>query len=1599
MSWQTYNAEAVAVFPYDSAKEHHLKVLGGDRLTCLKKCGQWVYARCNATSCVGICPLNRIAIISDEKESGNTFDLLVYEAQCLFGHVFSKYLVPTRHPDDRDMFVMDLVKRSLSMLPLNEGNRAIFAKNLDEIRKYFDQGEGKNAFQVHRRNKEYEILRTHDIRQGDMNWDNAQDAVKSDSIFPKTIDFRMAFTLKHKEDLRLVFRIYDNQKDELVSAPCDVLLPANTEEEQVLHFMNIEAVNSGNLVLVVRALTSKKFGVQGKGPWATEYVGVAVVNLKVGKDGDEAYLNCPFYTYPEGSQLEVPKLVLSQSPKVFRIDDMPSLVIKLSTFEGQLAAESPSDNGKVTTFKIPAAIAPGYHANSYFLKIENLQHKTKLKRTRVTVRVLDVTENKFLPIFKRTLDPTEFATVVQKGFVDMQIDEIADLDLDVIKEKKGKCYLLFEVQRTSRSKGDIHLSAYAFCELTTDEGVLIDYSVKKTLSLIKPQQAIMTVEDYANAVNVTGKSGGSELTFSARIHSSVCTSSEAVHKLIRYEEYKDELQKDGGALVQTVKKIDLATLCLFLDRLLLAIGHLVASGDEILKATALEAFVSILLSLDQPGALSKVHKHFFDHFISTQFTAEHSVYATFYHSLFEYIVKSLEIGDVTSGDATPAVDAEGESPMASVEGGESPMCSVGGDVNEGGLAEMNCKSCCRCLGYFLATISASLRLNREMKNEVNEAEFKQQVRDIFAKLANLMASTAESISISKSFVCRAVPLLRDVISDFFDENEGTELVINFIGSVKKCETPVNKGQISTHLLRLIRGVCEAQFFEKEQNMRLLVPIMLSNLTDIEGTKFKKEICQIVQMIFFAMMKSTLSFSDDAASLLQFIPLLLEMKMYNYFILILLYFCDASKVEAYILENKYKERLFNQLVDLVLNVAIGPSPTFFFFVTTGTLISLVSMSQKPQFDFVHRELHRLIASLASFYNAFLNVYESMPASDRLFFNRVYVVDLEPIAALLPSLLKSVPVESRFNASVLLPLFHFYVHQDNQQTRESILDGFFLLLDADFTQNKNFEKSENAIAIAMDSVSKSTQNISVLKQLFHQVRDKFGARKTQSVIESFLKRQSHLVGFMNDLNQFPNEKLYEDERATAIMSVLNTCKQNNDFLLFAHFASKLYELHLLMDNKTEAAESLVLAADIFKWDEKEMIPEGHGFPQQPKSERKRNLLHQAVKHFMESDFYERALDILGILKQYYEEIDFDYLELAELYKLEAKCWESVCNPERNILNRFYGVRFYGSKFSSYFKDTLYIYRRNGFFMNDQMMRELKEKFPDARIDPKPPSDEDLKDPELYYIHIFNVKPRDLDGFDPYLPPSELMVKQVCNISEFYSETPIRKRRDGDYGEFAEWHRHIYKYTTNLALQGPVRRAKVVTTSPVIELSPIECAVLDTNAKTIELMQKACMYWRCLHFHLPYNEMAVSSFSMLMSGIVNAAVNGGTKVFQDLFLEGPLKDEPLSRKHGPALKTAFADQLKAVDFALKIHPHVMSAQYQGLHENVVENFEKMREVMEPAIGKVDLDKPAKFGEIPPFDPEKVEKKASVVGIESQSSLRTLSQIGLGITLPPPE
>ncbi|KAH0788706.1 SH3 domain containing protein [Histomonas meleagridis] len=1241
MSWTKYEEKATAIHPFTPAQDEHLKVLTGDRLEITEKNGRWVKCKNLETSCVGICPIQCLQIASQNPQ--DNFSLLGVEVQYLFDYIFKTYF-PTKSPNENDMHILDLVKKVQSCYPPTESTRVQLALSIDDLRSAL----GLTQFQ---RDQFGNVITTHTTTKSLFSSDSSKDINKTKSAYTSQLEVTLSFTYTFNTELRLCFRLYDKQKNEVLSAPADIFLPANCEEKQTLKFINIEKNNFSSTAIVCRAFGITK---PGEGiPDLYEYKGIAASMLQPPKDfhtSADQHLQLQFHSMNEISQIDSVDAILNST---FGENDISPLSVQVNFLEYIDKAKNVTESNVIPTLSIPQNISTSLDANYTYVRIHLLHHKTKLKKTRVVLRVLDIEKKEYINCFEHTSDPSVFPSVVQKGSTDMKIDEIAAIKLDKNSDL-SKWIMIFEVQRPN--KGQVHLSSYAIESLLNNDNTLNESKDKK-LTLNKPTAQVMTPEDYINQfINTKTKSTGTggDLNISITSVSTDFTKNPTIYKILHWKDHVQELEEDN---VETPKDIEQVTLSIFMNRIFINLAEMMISKNPKLEQFSTNFFVKTLYEIDQ--SKSQLFKSFFDGFIETQFNPNNTVLSNLHTLFMKYIADAL------------------------------PSSSDNKNNNNGDEYSLgDCKICCRCLFHILSIISASLKMNTEIKNE---NQFKESVKIIFQRLGILMSIEDKTMIVFKSFVARSFPMLCDIALGYFQQNERIKLVIDFFN---------------------------ANAFKSDTNDDIVKQTRANN------------------------------------------------------------------------ENE-------KLLDLI------------------TLFDQTKPKVKKQ------------------------------GSD-LFFNN-------------------------------LNLFAQYIY---------------------------------------------------------------------------------------DLGRYPNQRQYEDERTTAIISVLNSCRNNNDFQLFPHFASKLYELHINLGNKVEAAEALIECSKILKWDDREHVSEGHGFPEQEKRERKRLILHKAVELYIESEFYEKALEVLEELLKYYQDYEENQIKISEVYELESKCYDLICNQERNILNRFYGVKFYGSKFDTYFKDKTFVYRRNGFFMNDQMMRDLKDKFPEAKVDPKPPSDEDLKDPNLYYIYVFNLKPKDLDNFDCYMPQSTLMVKSCCNIQEFYSETPIRIKREGNYGEFAEWHRNVITYNTEMPLQGIARRSTVIKTSPVKVMSPIECAIYDTNQKTLELMQKACMYWRCIRFKLKFNAVAVSSFSMLQNGIVNAAVNGGTKIFQELFLESDLRLEKINQLNAQKLKDAFADQLKAVNFALQVHYIVKSAQYNELHQNIVENFEEMKKQMEKAIGTINLTERATMFEIPPTD-----------------------------------
>jgi hypothetical protein len=481
-----------------------------------------------------------------------------------------------------------------------------------------------------------------------------------------------------------------------------------------------------------------------------------------------------------------------------------------------------------------------------------------------------------------------------------------------------------------------------------------------------------------------------------------------------------------------------------------------------------------------------------------------------------------------------------------------------------------------------------------------------------------------------------------------------------------------------------------------------------------------------------------------------------------------------------------------------------------------------------------------------------------------------------------------------------------------------------------------------------------------QLFKRTHQRFEKLAKKRGVVAFFNHVNELLSFHRAIS----ELTFEDEQISTALDYLHRCDVN-DRTMFPVFASFLYSLHISPDlnNRIEAAETLVMGAHNFTWNDRDLIAAGFDLPKQTRGERKFAMLMKAASLFMETQFYERAIEVLQDLRNSIPVVSGDYMKLRMITQRESECYDNMVIKDRPLLNRFYGVQFFG-RFSKFYPDgSLFVYRRGGFFMATQMIQELTARFPGATVDFVAPSPEELANPDIRYILVFNLKPRERKTkFDPLELPANVMYRSVCGIDEFFSETAVRIRRtDGKFNEMAEWYRRIVTYRTAHKLQGLARRLPLVQYGEPKLMLPVECAISDTNDKTIELMRCASLIWRNLRFGVTVELQSISALSLLLQGVVVAAVNGGTQIFIDLFLRGPLKDDPSVKPFAEALKDALRDQMKAIRFGLDIHAVVMKEPERALHETWESNFEDARVKAADILQVIDFAEPPVFGEIP--------------------------------------
>ena len=1494
-NWIPFQSSGIAIFPYESMIDNHLKLVCGDSLEITHKNGDWVRAKCLTTSCIGICPINHIQISGSAKQP---FDLLEYEARVVVNHIFTRILGNSCYYDEKDCKYIDLVQRILENLPIKASNRLQIAKYLDEFRDLA-------SLPSVARTNEGCIMRAHDLTIS-----NFSETVLKTSEFPKTVSISVTTKSNFSFDVKVSPMLYDTSKQEIITVPCDRVLFTGTTES-TFTFVNVDASLMNNIAFVLQVYKMETCN----DSYVFELIGMSAEQLNTPnrefKTGHPLEINLELFTAQNSSDLTKTN-ILQKSEKIHSSGFSLDILVNATDTPGAAVYKPETIN----TLKPPINIDYTFNRNSIIISPISLTLPKRMNKIRMSLRILNFSEHFWVSSFAQAVvSNTYYLETIQysSSSTEFSFRQNIEASLGTENIQINNLMIVFLVDVPSDETAPRYI---AVMNVSDQDEVLNVGNFEIPLNVISPEDLNSGNNLISIAEQNKFKKTDTTLKLEIKCLSTLHTSYPIVKKILNTKT-EDDLQVISENLTK-FDSIPSPTFELFLHRFFSVISMIIAKGDDEKKSVTVKALISLFMKIDT--SRNEKIKRFFEDYLNQKFDENNSYLAEIHGPLLSYVAESFpdEYDNIEDGQTVKVVS--------------------------------------RCLSYILSFVNKSLELSKQLDNKVDESQFSKSLHSIFSKLTKMMVCTNPIALINKSFVIRIFPVLCNVIHSALPPKVASDLAISFIKSIAD-----DKSQAVIKLrYKMYREICQTTFFQSEKVRQTFLPFLVDCLSEeIKKDKncFQTEIYPTIVILFFVLMRTSSNFSSSFACLTPFVPEILEEPTNFTFLVTMIYFADFNFVQRIIKESVDPTEMFSKLLEIVRKVLVSSPPPYIFFISALVFVEVVKITKVSTIT-LNVELARMVEMVSSFCTDFLSELGHINPFDQALYTRLYAVDLSPVAAQLPVLLKRAPPESRFNTDVLLPLFHLYLIQSDEATREQVTDGFFLVVQTDWRLKKDFNRSEPAILRALEALSVVSE-IKDLRLLFENTKPRFEANQSNKIVSQFFERIDKMVLCASDLALYPNERQYEDERSTAIKVLMELSENMKDFRLYLHFTNMLYDLNMTIKNKVETAELMMLVASKLSFTDTSIYPAHFGIEQMSGRHQKKNLYRNAADLFIEAQFYERAMDALTELHTFHSEDDEDYESLSDVAKKMAQCVHNTVQ-ERTQMNRFYGVYFHGNDFSEYFKDKTFIYRRDGFFMNDAMLTELSQKFPQANVTPKLPENDD-KGP---FIYVFNVKPwtKPVTNFDPLVHPSESLKTQL-SCTKFYSEQPVRIRLKESVGEFAEWHMKIIEYTIADPLQGIIRRSQVINESPPKMLSPIENAISSLNQKSFELLQIAASFWRQRRLGMK-NNLNTSLFLMNLNGIVNAAVNGGTKVYTDIFLD-KLKNDPINIKFSKQFIRAVTDQMRVVKFAIAVHESVMHESMEQLQQLIKVNFDTMEEQLkEGPIGEVDYSIPTVFGPMPTTD-----------------------------------
>uniref|UniRef100_A0A914RX78 DOCKER domain-containing protein n=1 Tax=Parascaris equorum TaxID=6256 RepID=A0A914RX78_PAREQ len=316
------------------------------------------------------------------------------------------------------------------------------------------------------------------------------------------------------------------------------------------------------------------------------------------------------------------------------------------------------------------------------------------------------------------------------------------------------------------------------------------------------------------------------------------------------------------------------------------------------------------------------------------------------------------------------------------------------------------------------------------------------------------------------------------------------------------------------------------------------------------------------------------------------------------------------------------------------------------------------------------------------------------------------------------------------------------------------------------------------------------------------------------------------------------------------------------LYINYVYKLYDLHMLSNNKVEAAFTLLKHAETLKWTDSELpiaLLDAH-LNRHCATQRqlKEALYVEMADLFDEKDMWEEAIAILKEVVPEYEK-NYEFEKLPPL--LEALKGASFISPPKNsmIFQRrlaelyhkvstqgrvgctYYLVGFFGSGFPSYLNGQQFVYRGNECEAISSFQHRLLSTFPGSKLVTSMDDCSELSTSSGKHLQIFPVQPFSDLFFERrnvsrlvrwYYKNNRVQKFEYCR-GEFRKGTKWSELEDSEIMRSWVTRRFV---ETKEPLPNILKWSQVVSHSIPIECSPLMEAVSTMRKNNSEMEEMA-------------------------------------------------------------------------------------------------------------------------------------------------------------------